>query len=298
MCWCKSCCFVTHVGGSLAPWVNLRQLGWPGLDPVELPPEVSAVQLYSANLFDLGEGGTHVLAKHATKSLAKAATQLQTSVALGQMQVNMHVCVITRLNKVIKVTKRRATRPHCQEGPRFTNCVIPIVSYYPCAIYLFVYLALPRLLPVRNVFMYRCRVQLLEGENTDQAVLAAINATKNFFFYGIQPTKGLDDLDQARTLNINKGVTEGVTAGVTKGVTGATRAACPRSLGALYVYILSPLPRLVPVTGIFYLPFRDWCPPCWRSSDKAAVREYVWLLDTYDGSNKTHVRMCIVNPKT
>jgi hypothetical protein len=102
-----------------------RQLGWPGLDPVELPKEgaYSAVQLYSANLFDLGEGETHVLAKHATKSLAKAATQLQQAVALDWLTEH-------------------------------------------------------------------------ERNTTDAAVQAAINATKNFFFYGIQPSKGLDELDQ------------------------------------------------------------------------------------------------------
>eukprot|EP00976_Prorocentrum_cordatum_P090559 1188175-Prorocentrum_minimum.AAC.1 len=30
--------------------------------------------------------------------------------------------------------------------------------------------------------------------------------------------------------------------------------------GVCYGYILSPLQRLVPATGIFSLPFRDWCP--------------------------------------
>eukprot|EP00976_Prorocentrum_cordatum_P100929 1192421-Prorocentrum_minimum.AAC.1 len=34
----------------------------------------------------------------------------------------------------------------------------------------------------------------------------------------------------------------------------------PSAIGARYGYILSTLPRLVPVTGIFSLPFRDWCP--------------------------------------
>eukprot|EP00976_Prorocentrum_cordatum_P088705 1187432-Prorocentrum_minimum.AAC.4 len=33
----------------------------------------------------------------------------------------------------------------------------------------------------------------------------------------------------------------------------------PSAIGARYGYILSPLPRLVPATGIFSLPFRDWC---------------------------------------
>eukprot|EP00959_Pyramimonas_sp_CCMP1952_P327712 6860956-Pyramimonas_sp.AAC.1 len=36
----------------------------------------------------------------------------------------------------------------------------------------------------------------------------------------------------------------------------ALRGAC----GWGYEYILSPLLRLVPVTSIFTLPFRDWCP--------------------------------------
>eukprot|EP00976_Prorocentrum_cordatum_P096955 1190793-Prorocentrum_minimum.AAC.1 len=34
----------------------------------------------------------------------------------------------------------------------------------------------------------------------------------------------------------------------------------PSAIGARYGYILSPLPRLVPATGIFSLPFRDGCP--------------------------------------
>lgn len=65
-----------------------RQLGWPGKEDVELPPEMTAVQLYSANLFDFGEGGTHILASIAAKSLAKAATQLQ--VRLHYRQLGNH----------------------------------------------------------------------------------------------------------------------------------------------------------------------------------------------------------------
>eukprot|EP00976_Prorocentrum_cordatum_P101855 1192816-Prorocentrum_minimum.AAC.2 len=33
-----------------------------------------------------------------------------------------------------------------------------------------------------------------------------------------------------------------------------------KAIGARYGYILSPLLRLVPATGIFSLPFYDWCP--------------------------------------
>ena len=32
--------------------------------------------------------------------------------------------------------------------------------------------------------------------SNDTAVIEAIEASKNFFFYGLQPTKGLDKLDQ------------------------------------------------------------------------------------------------------
>eukprot|EP00976_Prorocentrum_cordatum_P104416 1193882-Prorocentrum_minimum.AAC.1 len=34
----------------------------------------------------------------------------------------------------------------------------------------------------------------------------------------------------------------------------------PSAIDARYGYVLSPLPRLVPVTGMFSLPFRDGCP--------------------------------------
>eukprot|EP00976_Prorocentrum_cordatum_P090371 1188093-Prorocentrum_minimum.AAC.1 len=34
----------------------------------------------------------------------------------------------------------------------------------------------------------------------------------------------------------------------------------PFTIGARNGYIISPLSRLVPATGIFSLPFRDWCP--------------------------------------
>eukprot|EP00976_Prorocentrum_cordatum_P019535 395719-Prorocentrum_minimum.AAC.1 len=42
-------------------------------------------------------------------------------------------------------------------------------------------------------------------------------------------------------------------------------------------YILSPLPRLVPVTGTFSLPFRDWC-PLWRRHTSTKG----WLRTTRD----------------
>jgi hypothetical protein len=67
----------------------VRQVEWPGVEGgVAVPDDIKPVQLYSANLFDFGEGqGTHVLATLASKTLAKSAAQLQAAVALDAMQV-------------------------------------------------------------------------------------------------------------------------------------------------------------------------------------------------------------------
>eukprot|EP00976_Prorocentrum_cordatum_P070170 1179822-Prorocentrum_minimum.AAC.5 len=41
---------------------------------------------------------------------------------------------------------------------------------------------------------------------------------------------------------------------------GSIYSLSPFAIGARYRYILSPLLRLVPATGVFSLPFCDWCP--------------------------------------
>jgi hypothetical protein len=71
------------------PALAVRQVEWPGVEGgVAVPDDIKPVQLYSANLFDFGEGqGTHVLATLASKTLAKSAAQLQAAVALDAMQV-------------------------------------------------------------------------------------------------------------------------------------------------------------------------------------------------------------------
>ncbi|KAK3247894.1 hypothetical protein CYMTET_42624 [Cymbomonas tetramitiformis] len=103
----------------LAPAEDPHTLEWPGMGAIALSNEVSAVQMYSANLFSGGDGDANILAKDASKSLARAAVQLQESVAATTLQ-----------------------------------------------------------------------------QSSDPSIISALNATKNFFFYGMAPVKGLDELDR------------------------------------------------------------------------------------------------------
>ena len=131
-----------------------RQVEWPGVEGgVAVPDDIKPVQLYSANLFDFGEGmGTHVLATLASKTMTKGAAQLQAAVALDAIQ-----------------------------------------------------------------------------DSNDTAVVEAIEASKNFFFYGLQPTKGLDKLDQVRRRPIGSCV--GACVGFsTGGLRRRCRWCCARSL--------------------------------------------------------------------
>eukprot|EP00959_Pyramimonas_sp_CCMP1952_P377181 7900224-Pyramimonas_sp.AAC.1 len=54
----------------------------------------------------------------------------------------------------------------------------------------------------------------------------------------------------------------------------------PSTIGAHCRYILSPLPRLVPVTGTFSLPFRDWCPLWVHSLSPSAMGDRGYSVAT------------------
>eukprot|EP00959_Pyramimonas_sp_CCMP1952_P201479 4213138-Pyramimonas_sp.AAC.1 len=56
----------------------------------------------------------------------------------------------------------------------------------------------------------------------------------------------------------------------------------PSAMGARYGCILSPLSRLVPATGTFFLPFRDWCPRrVYPLSPFAIGARYGYILTLY-----------------